>query len=72
MPDDFEKDPLVYSEQVKAQMAADPELAEAMKEMAAMMRQAHHAWKSGQYASFGDAMEAISGCRPEPLDLDDE
>lgn len=75
MPDDFEKDPLIYSEQAKAQIAADPELAEAMREMAALMRQAHHAWQTGQYASFADALEAITGCRPEPVDpdgIDDE
>lgn len=53
-------------------LAAHPELAKAMREMAANMRQAHHAWKSGQYASFDDAMEAITGERPESLDLDED
>lgn len=71
MADDFEYDPLIYSEQVKAAMAADPDLAEAMREIATSMRQAHHAWRSGQYASFEDAMEAITGQRPEPVDLGD-
>jgi predicted TPR repeat methyltransferase len=72
MPDDFEKDPLVYSDKVKRQMEEDPALAEAMRRVAAEMRQAHHAWRSGQYASFGDAMKAITGKRPEPVEIDDE
>ena len=72
MPDDFEKDPLVYSDQVKRKMEEDPALAEAMRQIAAEMRQAHHAWQSGQYASFDDAMEAITGERPEPVEMDDE
>lgn len=65
---DFEKDVLVYSQKVKDQMANDPALAEAMREIGAAFRQAHHAWQSGQYESFEDAMEAITGQRPELVD----
>ena len=69
--DDWQ-DPIVLSEQVKAQMAADPELAKALKEHFANMRQAHHAWRSGRYESFEAAMEAITGNRPEPVDLSED
>lgn len=57
---------------IQAQMDANPKLGEAMREIFAAMRQAHHAVQSGQYATFDDAMEAITGCRPEPVDLDDD
>ena len=54
------------------EIAADPELANAMKDMFAAFHQANAAVQSGQYASFEDAMEAITGSRPEPVDLDEE
>ena len=60
------------SDQVKAQMAADPELAEAMREMIANFHQAHAAVKAGQYKTFDEAMEAITGERPVPVTGDDE
>lgn len=56
------------SDQVKAQMAADPKMAAALREMFAMMRQAHAATKAGQYKTMDDAMEAISGHRPQKYD----
>jgi hypothetical protein len=71
MADDFENDPLIYSDLAKAKMTADPDLAEAMREIAATMRQAHHAWQSGRYASFDDAMYAITGRRPEKINTED-
>lgn len=56
------------SEQVKQQMADNPELAEAMREIFANMHQAMHGVQSGQYQSFDDAMEAITGQRPKPAE----
>lgn len=58
------------SEQVKAQMLADPELAKAMKEFMAIMHQAHEGVKSGQYKTMDDAMEALTGSRPQKVDLE--
>lgn len=60
------------SPEVEAQMAADPELAKVLKEMFADFHQAAHAVKTGQHADFGDAMEAITGQRPERVELDDD
>lgn len=60
------------TEEVRAQLAADPELAAAAREIFARMRQAMYGVKSGQYKGFEDAMEAISGFRPVKVDdLDD-
>ena len=61
------KDPIVLSENAKRQLAADPELAAACRELFANMRQAHLAVREGRYATFDDAMEAITGERPTPL-----
>jgi hypothetical protein len=72
MSDETEKDTVIYSEKIKEQMAADPDLAEAMREFAACCRQAQQAVKDGRYATFDDAMEAITGNRPEPVDVDGE
>lgn len=58
------EDTIVYSEKVKAQMAQDPEMAECLRGMTAAMRQAQHDLKTGKYASFEDALEAITGSRP--------
>jgi len=49
----------------------DPETAAVYRELFANMRQAAHAWKTGQYQSFEEAMEAISGKRPEPVSWDE-
>jgi hypothetical protein len=57
----FGDDPLIYSETAKRQIAEDPELADVMKDVAAKMRQALHAWQSGQYPNFETAMAAL-GC----------
>lgn len=65
---------VVYSKQVKAKMAGDPEIAAMVKEMAANFRQAMWAVGEGHYNSFDDAIEAITGSRPRKLDdpFDDE
>lgn len=65
MSNDFEKDNLVITDQVKYTLVSDPKLAEACKDLFASMSQAHRDWKSGKYASFDDAMFAITGKRPE-------
>ena len=68
-PKDLE---IIMSDEVAAQMADDPEMAAALREISAAFRQAHHAVQSGQHGTFEDAMEAITGNRPEPVFLDDE
>lgn len=50
----------------------DPEFAAEFREFSANMRQAMHAWQTGRYPSFEDAMEAITGQRPRRIDLDDD
>lgn len=56
------------SPEVEASMAADPELAKAMRELSAIMRQAFAGVQSGQYKSMDDAMEALTGNRPKKID----
>ena len=62
---------IVIMPQVQESMDSDPELAKAMKEFLANVHQANEAVKSGRYESFDDAMEAITGNRPELIELDD-
>lgn len=52
---------------VQAQMDKDPELARAMKDLFACFHQAAHAVRTGQYESFDEAMEAITGSRIHKL-----
>jgi len=54
-----------WSDAVKESVAKDPELAKALWEFQANLHQAWDAVKRGQYASFEDAIEAITGERPE-------
>lgn len=56
--------------EVQAQLDADPEMAKAVKEFMAMMHQAHHAVQTGQHKTMEDAVEAISGSRPMPIDTE--
>lgn len=63
---------VVYSQHALAQMEADPKLKEAMKDIAATLRQAMHGVETGQYADFSDAMFALTGQRPEYLGPPDE
>lgn len=58
--------------EIEAMMASDPAAAVALRDLLATMRQAAHAWHSGQYASFEDAMEALTGSRPQPVGLGDD
>lgn len=68
MAQDFE---IVFSPAAAAQLAqiatCDPAAGEKIKEMLANMRQAHQAVQEGRYASFEDALEAITGERPVPV-----
>ena len=59
---------VVFSEQVNAQMAADPVLAEFVRGFAATLRQAHDGVKRGQYKTMDAAVESITGNRPEKID----
>lgn len=61
---------ILMSDQVKTTMATDPEAAEAVRDFVAMLRQADHSVKSGQYKTIDDALEALTGSRPELVDLD--
>ena len=63
---------VILSDQVKEQMAKDPEIAKAMQAISADFRQAMQLVSDGKYASFDDAIEALTGKRPQPVDLDDE
>lgn len=59
------------SDQVKEKIAKDPKLANYLRETIACFRQAHQAVQEGRYASFPDAVEAITGTRPVRIDVDD-
>lgn len=72
MEDDPPDDPVQFApgalEAMEAMMAENPTVAGPLREMLANMRQAHIAWRQGRYPCFEDAMEAISGIRPERID----
>ncbi len=70
MPEDKEMK-IELSNQVKEAMAGDPALSAALTELFANMRQAQHAIDEGRYATFDDAMAAITGNRPELIATDD-
>lgn len=56
---------------VQHDMDADPELAAAVRNFCASIRQAHHSVQTGQHATMEDAMEAITGKRPKHVMGDD-
>lgn len=58
-------------EQMKKLYAEHPEAEEDFKIMIAGLRQAHHAWKTGRYKTFDEAVKAVTGLTPQPVD-DDE
>lgn len=76
MSDDFSKDNIQFHPAVLEELdrlaKEDPQAAQDARELFAAMRQAHTSWQAGQYDSFEDALEAITGTRPIPVDLDDE
>jgi hypothetical protein len=63
---------IVLSDEVKADMKADPDIAAAIGGLMEAMRQADHGVRSGKYASIDDALEAITGNRPEVVYEDEE
>jgi hypothetical protein len=58
--------------QIKALIAEHPKAEDEFKGFFAALRQAHQGVQTGRYKSFDDAMEAITGNRPERLDPDDD
>lgn len=62
---------VIISDQVKADAEKNPELAKALKEFAAMARQAMHGVETGKYESFDEAMEVLTGHRPNEVDVDE-
>lgn len=57
--------------QIDALTAKDPGLADSIRETLANMHQAAQAVQDGRYATFEDAMEAISGSRPRRIGEDE-
>lgn len=71
MTDDKDKDLIIeMTDQVRDQIADNPEMAAFLREFTAAMHQAADAVKRGQYKTMDDAMEAITGNRPEKIDPD--
>lgn len=62
---------IVIGPEASREMERDPVMAEAMKDLFAAMKQAIHGVETGQYETFEDAMEAITGDRPELVNPDD-
>lgn len=60
-----------YSPEIMEQMKEDPELSKFMRDFSSMARQAMQAVHDGQYETFDEAMEAITGHKPEQVDLDE-
>lgn len=58
------------SDEMKQQTADNPAMAQAWQDLCAKIRQAHHGVKTGQYQSMDDAMEILTGFRPEKFDMD--
>lgn len=62
------KDPLQWSPEAQAQFEKMPDDAKAaVRDMSAQLRQAFQDTNAGRYASFEDAIEALTGQKPEPL-----
>lgn len=61
-----------WSDSVKKKVDEDPKLAEYLREFGAVVRQAMAGVDSGQYKSFDEAMEKITGHKPERIEDDSE
>lgn len=61
---------VIMGPQVEAAMAADPAMAEAIREFSATARQVMQGISEGKYATFEDGMEALTGKRPQRGTLD--
>lgn len=68
MPEDHREPQIIISPEATEELARlevkHPGLGESAREMFANMRQAMQAVKDGRYATFDDAIEAITGQRP--------
>lgn len=63
---------VVFSKEAAEKLkTAPPEIQEVMRSLAASMRQAMQGVQDGTYKSFPDAMEAITGHRPQRMDSED-
>lgn len=56
---------ITISDEAKAKMAADPKLDAIVKDLLAAFHQAHNAVHTGQHKTIDDALEAITGNRPQ-------
>jgi len=70
MADDDKELKIKVSDQVKKDMEKNPELKKVLGELFANFHQAADAVKRGQYKSFDDAMEGITGQRPQKVEED--
>lgn len=70
MTDENKELKIEFAPKVLKQMEEDPKLAAAVKEMVANFHQAHDAVQRGQYKTMDEAMEAITGNRPQKYDGD--
>lgn len=69
--DGEDKEPTVtWSDEVKKAAAEDPKKAEFLREIGAIFRQVLLGVQTGQYASFEEGMETLTGKKPERIDLD--
>lgn len=69
--DDDEEFKVEWSDEVVKKAAKDPKLAEALRGFGANARQAMAGVESGQYKSFADGMEKLTGHRPKRVEVDD-
>ncbi len=67
MADEDKELHIELSEQVKAAMEANPEMAASLREFFSMLRQSTQAVQAGRYANLGEAMEAL-GCEAELIE----
>ncbi len=68
MTDDKRPLTINMTDEIRAQIEADPKLAAAVRDWQAKMHQAHDAVQRGQYKTMEDAMEALTGHRPVKID----
>lgn len=64
--------PVIWSDQLKEQMAKDPEIAAAIRDFTAAVHQAQAGVESGQYQTLDEGIAAITGATVEPFDPDEE
>lgn len=62
---------VIWADGVREAAERDPKLAEFLREFGATARQALAGIQSGQYESFDEAMEKLTGHRPTRVDEDE-